>query len=152
MFMISPNVIASDYASRSAFAPAYSFNQPRKPSQHDLLELITDGYLLLDGKYDVTYVSNNAELWVGLTSPEILGENCWQCLPGHLARLLLQHQDEFTGSSVATEARWLHPSFQTCLKLRLAPSGDSSRPNRCSSTPMPTCTSCGGDCESPLGH
>ena len=122
--MLSPNVITSGYASRSAFAPAYSLNHPKKQPHQDVLELATDGYLLLDEQYDVTYVSNKAELWVGLTSLELLGENCWQFLPQYLAKLLLKHQDEFTDVSVAAEARWLHPSFQTCLKLRLAQRAD----------------------------
>ena len=118
--MLSPNIITSDYASRSAFVPAYSLNHPKKLPPSDVLELATDGYLLLDEQYEVTYVSNKAELWVGVTALELLGGSCWQFLPDHIARLLLKHQDEFTDVSVATEARWLHPSFQTCLKLRLA--------------------------------
>ncbi len=122
--MLSPNVITSDYASRSAFVPAYSLSHSKKHSHPDALELATDGYLLLDEQYKVAYVSNKAELWVGITALELLGENCWQFLPDHIARLLLKHQDEFADVSVAAEARWLHPSFQTLLKLRLAQRAD----------------------------
>jgi signal transduction histidine kinase len=119
--MFSPNVISSEYLSRPAFSPAFSLNHPKKLPQHDALELVTDGYLLLDKGYEVTYASNKAELWIGLTLLELLGENCWQFIPDHVSRLLLSHRDEFSDASIAAEARWLHPSFQTCLKLRLAP-------------------------------
>ncbi len=119
--MFSPNVISSEYLSRPVFSPAFSLNHPKPLLQHDALELVTDGYLLLDEGYEVAYASNKAELWIGLTSLELLGENCWQFLPDHLSRLLLSHRDEFSDAPIAAEARWLHPSFQICLKLRMAP-------------------------------
>lgn len=89
---------------------------PSPATRTDILEFITDGVMVLDGEWRVTYVNRAAERLTGLPRDEVLGKDHWKLFPAaigttlhsELLRAAAQRESVDFEQFYAPSRRWSH--------------------------------------------
>ncbi len=89
-----------------------------------VLERITDGFYALDREWRFTYVNEAAEVMLGRTREELLGQNVWAAFPEAVDNPVYASYQQAMAEGVTTTVEFFFPPLDTWFEARAYPSPD----------------------------
>ncbi|MDQ2654384.1 MAG: PAS domain S-box protein, partial [Chloroflexota bacterium] len=89
-----------------------------------VLERITDGFYALDREWCFTYVNEAAEVTLGRTRQELLGQNIWAAFPEAAESPIYVSYRQAMAEGVTTTVEFFYPPLDAWFEARAYPSPD----------------------------
>src|SRR5690348_6388523 len=92
------------------------------PHTRTILESISDGFLLLDTAWRITYMNPQAESILDRTREELLGKNLWDAFPEAVDTPFWTKSHEAADTQAIVEFEDFYPSMLKWFYMRIYPS------------------------------